>query len=162
MLEANGIRCTRTTTDSTMQVEAIYIDDMKTVSSPYEGHYLHSDVKTHQVKETVLMKKGEFMISTNQANLRPLMETLIPDACDSYFCWGFFDSILQQKEWFSDYVFEDLAADLLKKDASLKAKFDSWKNANPKADSFSQLYFIYKNSPYFETGFKRYPISLKY
>jgi hypothetical protein len=162
MLEANGIRCTRTTTDSAMEVDAIYIDDLKTVSSPYEGHYLHSNVKSHRVKEKVLMKKGEFMISTQQANLRPLMETLLPDACDSYFCWGFFDSILQQKEWFADYVFEDLAVDLLKKDAALKTKFDNWKSANPKADAFSQLYFIYKNSPYFESGFKRYPISLKY
>ncbi|MBK7112469.1 MAG: hypothetical protein IPH60_08485 [Flavobacteriales bacterium] len=39
--------------------------------------------------------------------------------------------MLQQKEWFSDYVFEDIAADLLVKDAALKAAFEAKRNADP-------------------------------
>ncbi|MGY0039706.1 hypothetical protein [Pedobacter sp. NJ-S-72] len=42
------------------------------------------------------------------------METLEPQATDSFFNWNFFDSILDQKEHYSPYVFEDTAAGLLK------------------------------------------------
>ena len=42
------------------------------------------------------------------------METLEPTATDSFFNWNFFDGILQQKEGFSPYVFQDIATELLK------------------------------------------------
>ena len=41
------------------------------------------------------------------------MATFEPEAADSWFSWNFFDAVLQRKEYFSSYVFEDLAADLL-------------------------------------------------
>ena len=162
MLELNGATINRIAQDSTANCKSIYIDDYTTTSAPYEGHYLHSNVRSHSIDEKIWMKRGDYLVSTKQKSLRTIMETLMPDAVDSYFCWGFFDSILQEKEWFSSYVFEDLADLLLKKDELLAAKFTNWKKDHPKADSYSQLYFIYQNSPYFEKGFKRYPIRLLY
>ena len=53
------------------------------------------------------------------AAARYLVETLEPQATDSFFAWGFFDSILQQKEHYSDYVFEDVAADFLTKNPAV-------------------------------------------
>ena len=89
-----------------------------------------------------------------------VMEILEPRCADSYFAWGFFDTMLQQKEWFSDYVFEDIAADLLVKDAALKAAFEAKRNADPAfaKDAWAQLYFIYQRSPYFEPNYRRYPV----
>ncbi len=81
---------------------------------------------------------------------------------DSYFNWEFFDSILQQKEWFSSYVFEDIAEKLLAENSQLKNDFEKWKSDNPKADEFSQLYYVYSNSEYFEKSFRRYPVRIIY
>jgi hypothetical protein len=39
--------------------------------------------------------------------------------------------VLGQKEYFSDYVFEDIAADLLKKDPDLRKKLDDEKAKDP-------------------------------
>jgi hypothetical protein len=39
-----------------------------------------------------------------------VIETLEPAAHDSFFRWGFFNSVLEKKEAYSDYVFEDSAA----------------------------------------------------
>ena len=50
----------------------------------------------------------------NQVANRFLIETLEPQAEDSYFAWNFFDGILGQKEGYSAYAFEDIAADYLK------------------------------------------------
>jgi len=51
------------------------------------------------------------------------VETLEPTAPDAFFAWNFFDGILSQKEYYSDYVFEDVAADLLRNDAALRKVF---------------------------------------
>ena len=56
------------------------------------------------------------------------LEALTPASNDSYFCWGFFDSFLQQKEWFSSYVFEDIAADILNKQFDDENKKDEQSN----------------------------------
>ena len=162
LLEGNGIICNRVQHDSLSKCQSIIIDDYKTTSAPYEGHYLHSNITTHSIDEFVNVAKGDYMISTNQPTIRILMEVLTPDAVDSYFAWGFFDSILQEKEWFLDYVFEDIAEKLLKENNDLKMKFEKWKLENPNKDSFNQLFFIYQNSPYFEKGFKKYPVRLIY
>jgi hypothetical protein len=57
-------------------------------------------------------------------------------------------------------VFEDVAADLLKKDPELRKKLDDEKLKDPKlANSASaQLNFVYHNSPYFEKTYLRYPV----
>lgn len=77
-----------------------------------------------------------------------------------FFSWNFFDSILAQKEHFSAYVFEDVAADLLRKDAALKQKLEERKKADEAfaKNGAAQLEFIYKNSPYSEKSYLRYPV----
>jgi hypothetical protein len=91
-----------------------------------------------------------------------ILETLTPRAIDSYFCWGFFDSFLQQKEWFSDYLYEDQAADILQKDPQLKADFEKWKSENPGIDAYSKLNYIYRKSNNFEKTYMRYPVFFIY
>jgi hypothetical protein len=65
--------------------------------------------------ETLQFKKGDYLVPTKQTGVKFLLETLEPEAIDSYFNWNEFDGILGQKEYFSDYVFEDTAAELLRK-----------------------------------------------
>ena len=95
------------------------------------------------------------------APVRYLLETLEPQATDSFFAWGFFDSVLQQKEHFSDYVFEDLAADLLAQDPLLRQRLESLKRQNPPfaASGPAQLEWVYLNSAHHETGNNRYPVA---
>ena len=84
-----------------------YIGDYKTPSRPYEGHYLHSNVKLNPVDMKVKFYAGDYVVYTNQALNRYIVETLEPQGVDSFFAWNFFDSVLGEKEYFSDYVFED-------------------------------------------------------
>ena len=98
--------------------------DYKTGSNPYEGHYLHSNVEVDQKTENVLFYRGDYVIYTNQASNRYIIETLEPQAPDAFFAWNFFDGILQRKEYFSSYVFEDLAVEILKKNPQLQESLD--------------------------------------
>lgn len=148
------------TQERTGRVEVQRILDHTDARSPFEGHYLHSKITTAREWETWVMQPGDVLVPMGHATDALVMEILEPRCADSFFAWGFFDSILQQKEWFSGYVFEDIAADLLKKDPALKATFDAIRANDPEfaKDAWAQLYFIYRHSPYFEPGFRRYPV----
>ncbi len=129
--------------------------------APYEGHYLHTNVKLREEKQEVQFLEGDYIIKTNQQAFKFIVETLEPQAPDSYFAWNFFDAILQQKEYFSDYIFEETALELLNANATLKAELA----ARQKQDSafaknvYSQLDFIYKQSAHYEKTHKRYPVA---
>lgn len=159
-LQNNQIEFTRFKKDTIIQVEVNHIKDFKTRTNPYEGHYLHYNTTVNSSLENMKFFKGDIYVSTNQNGVRYLLETLEAEATDSFFNWNFFDTILQQKEGFSSYVFEDLAEKYLAENASLKLKFqDKLRNdeaftKNPRA----QLNFIYKNSPHYEKAHLRLPV----
>lgn len=159
-LKNNNIQLKEIQKDSLITVEEYRIKDYKTVKNPYEGHYLHFDTQTDANTVKKSFRKGDFIVSTNQAGVKYLLETLEPTATDSFFNWNFFDAILGQKEYFSDYVFEDTAAELLKKDPKLKANFEKKKNEDSAfaKDGDAQLRWVYEHSPYFEPTVKLYPI----
>lgn len=159
-LKWNGISMTRIDSDTIMQVDFSYIESYKTSESPYEGHYVHSDIMTRDSRGSIPFFEGDWLIPTNQAGKRYLVEVLEPEGEDSFFAWNFFDSILQQKEWFSDYVFEEKAEELLAKDSELKKTFEEaiQKDSTLKNSRWNQLYWIYKHSPYYEKSANRYPV----
>ena len=161
LLKLNNVKIEQLKTDTKITVESYYIGDFKTVTRPYEGHYLHSAVKLNPVAQTLQYYAGDFVVYVNQFTNRYIVETLEPQATDSFFNWNFFDSILDMKEHYSAYVFEDTAAELLKNNPKLKAQLDEKKATDTvfAKSGAAQLEFVYKNSDYYEKTHNRYPVS---
>jgi hypothetical protein len=159
-LRLNGVQMEKMDKDTVIEVETYFLDKFETSSRPYEGHYNHSDTKVTSRKTKVQFFKGDWKISTRQIARRYLIETLEPQSNDSFFTWNFFDSVLQQKEWFSDYVFEEKAEELLKNDSELNKEFESVLAAdkNLQNNHWNQLYWLYRHSPYYEKTINRYPV----
>ncbi|MBK7112903.1 MAG: hypothetical protein IPH60_10715 [Flavobacteriales bacterium] len=159
-LALDNVPMERLDAERSYQGEVHRIMDFETTSGPYEGHYLHHGIPPTTEREEVTGRPGDVLVPMGHPTDQLVMEILEPRCADSYFAWGFFDTMLQQKEWFSDYVFEDIAADLLVKDAALKAAFEAKRNADPAfaKDDWAQLYFVYQRSPYFEPNYRRYPV----
>ncbi len=159
-LKRNNMAMKEIAQDSTISVELYRITDYKTVKNPYEGHYLHYETKTKSEFKNVNVRKGDYLVSTKQAGVKYLLETLEPEATDSFFNWNFFDAILGQKEYFSDYVFEDTAAELLKNNQVLRTGFEMEKISNPEfaKNGTAQLEWIYKHSDYYERSVGLYPV----
>jgi hypothetical protein len=156
LLQLNGVEMKRLRADVALDLEMYYIEDYKNGSTPYEGRYLKSQVKLKAEMQKVNFYEGDYLVFTDQIKNRYIIETLEPQATDSFFAWNFFDSTLGQKEHFSDYVFEDVAAQLLKDDPKLAEdlKLEKLKNLA----NFSALDWVYRNSKYYEKTHKRYPI----
>ncbi len=160
LLKLNKIQYSLIQKDTLIEVETYKIDSYQTSKSPYEGHYVHYNTKISKSNKKVKFNSGDYIFFSNQTGVKYLLETLEPEAIDSYFNWNFFDAILQQKEWYSAYVFEDLATDILKQNPILKENFEKKKMEEPKfAESGSaQLDWIYRNSIYFESSYLTYPV----
>lgn len=160
LLKSNNCQYKTIKNDTIIEVESYKIVDYKTATSAYEGHYNHRNTQVSKSRQKITFFKGDYIFTTQQNAVKFLLETLEPEAVDSYFNWNFFDTILQQKEGFSDYVFEDLAYSFLKENPSIKArlnekiKSDIQFGSNPEA----QLEWIYKNSPYYEKTHFQYPV----
>lgn len=159
-LKNNKVEMTQLTEDRFYDVEMYYIDNYETGKTPYEGHYLHSNVKVKKVSQKVQFFKGDYWIDMGQIQNRYIVETLEPQAPDSYFAWNFFDGILQRKEYFSPYVFEDSAMEILEKNPTLKAELEAKKAEDEKfaKSAYAQLMFIYERSELAEKTYKRYPV----
>jgi hypothetical protein len=160
LLKLNNVQMQQFKNDTLIDVEAYHIDDYKSLPRPYEKHHKNSGVKVSVMNQKIRFLKGDYIIWLNQKANRYLVEMLEPTGDDSFFAWNFFDAVLQQKEGYSDYRWDDLAAEVLKKDPALKAKLEEKKKADEKfaANGSAQLDFIYKNSPYYEPGHNRYPV----
>lgn len=160
LLKLNGVKMQRLLKDTMITVEAYHIEDYKTSPRAYEKHYRHYDVKVSSKQQAIQFLEGDYIIYTGQRADRFLVEMLEPTGDDSYFSWNFFDAVLQQKEGYSDYRWEDVAAEYLKQHPELKQQMEEKKRSDAKfaASAAAQLEFVYKHSSWYEPAHLRYPV----
>ncbi len=159
-LVANQIDFFEVQKDTTLQVESYRIADFKTRDMPYEGHYLHYGTRVTSSFPNLHIAKGDLVVPTAQDGIRYILETLEPQAPDSFFNWNFFDTVLQQKEGFSPYVFEDTALQMLEENHGLKQAFLKKKEGDVDFASswYAQLDWLFKKSDHYEQAHMQYPI----
>jgi hypothetical protein len=160
-LQWNGVQLERLAEDRVVSALAYRIESVASRPGPYEGHLFHDEVTVSSKAVTVHARAGDVLVHLNQPAARYAAETLEPQAHDSYFRWGFFNSILEKKEAFSDYVFEDTALEMLQSEPLLREAFDLWKTQNPYKldDQQAVLGFIFANGQrHAEPERRRYPV----
>lgn len=159
-LKWNDVKMEPLKKDQILNVELYRIKDFESSPAPYEGHYLHSKTKVEKTTKDWPFQEGDYIVYTNQICNRYIIETLEPQAPDSWFSWNFFDSILMQKEYFSPYVFEDLAAEYLNQNPVIRKELEEAKTKDPELakSAYAQLAFVYKRSPHYERTHQIYPV----
>ena len=160
-LRWNGVALQEIESETTIDVEAYRVASYRTRATPFEGRHLHEELALTTERFGYAARRGDVIVPLDQDRARYVVETLEPLAHDSFFRWGFFDSVLNRKERFSDYVFEDVAEELLESEPGLRQRFEAWKAENPALLSSSEavLGFIYENCQrYREPEHMRVPI----
>ncbi|WP_224490231.1 M14 family metallopeptidase [Robertkochia flava] len=161
LLRLNGIEMELLKKDTTLKAESYKIKGYKTRTSAYEGHYPHYSTS---VEKSVVTKTFEahlyYLIPLRQEGIRYLLETLEPEATDSFFNWNFFDTILQQKEGFSPYVWEDKAKAILDNDPELAQAFEKKRSSDKefRENWYAQLDWLHKHSHNYEKAHLQYPV----
>lgn len=160
LLKLNNVQMERLKKDTLVEVNSYHITSLRSLSRAYEKHHRNYEVSVSDKMEKIQFLKGDYIIQLNQPANRYLTEMLEPTGDDSFFSWNFFDAILQQKEGYSDYRWNEIAESYLKNHAELKIELEEKKKSDSvfARNSSAQLDFIYKNSPYYEPAHLRYPV----
>jgi len=160
-LQWNGVRLRPLATDQRLRVRAYRVVSVVSRPQPYEGRTFHDVVEVAPEFIPYDARAGDCLVELDQPQARYAVETLEPQAHDSFFRWGFFNSVLEKKEHFSDYVFEDTALEMLQDDPELNARFAQWKATHPELLGNQQavLDFIFSaGRQHHEPGWMRYPV----
>ncbi len=160
LLKLNKVDMQQLKKDTIIEVTVQRIDDYKTAPRQYEMHHANTEVKLTTSLQKIKFNKGDYYILLNQVANRFLIETLDPTSEDSYFTWNFFDAMLGQKEGFSGYAFEDIAAAYLKTNPELQNKLAQRRATDTTfaKSANAQLNYVFQQSPYFEPMSMRYPV----
>jgi hypothetical protein len=160
LLALNGVRMRRLLHDTLMTVETYHIAGFESYPRAYEKHHKNTAIKVTTDQEPIHFLKGDYIITTDQPARRFLVEMLEPTAEDSYFAWNFFDAILQQKEGYSDYRWEDVAEVWIKDHPDVMAALEEKKKSDSAfaRNGRAQLNFVYHRSPWYEPAHLRYPV----
>jgi hypothetical protein len=97
-LQWNGVEMARFDEASTVEAQYYHIVSVTSRPNAYEGHMYHDDVQLEARTGSFTVQPGDYFIPLKQANARYAVETLEPQGHDSFFRWGFFNSVLEKKE----------------------------------------------------------------
>lgn len=159
-LQLNNVKMNRLKKDTTIKVEAYHIEKYESLSRAWEKHHFNYDIQLRTDTMEMKFLQGDYIIYTEQSADRYIVETLEPSGDDSYFAWNFFDAVLQQKEGYSSYRWEDVAAAYLQQHPELQQQLDEKRKTDTSFahSADAQLNFVYKHSPYYEAAHLRYPV----
>lgn len=127
-------------------------------TQPFEGRFQPRFTVT-ATKENRTLPAGTAIVPLDQVGAKLAMTLLEPQAPDSFARWGLFNNVFEQKEYFEIYSMEPVAAEMLRKDPSLKQEFEE-RLKDPKfaASASQRLNFFFERSPYADAALNRYPV----
>lgn len=160
-LQAHGVPMQRAARAGQLPAQAWRVTQFNKRARPFEGRHLHDELQLQAEPITAQVAAGDWLLPLGGVHDRFIVEVLEPQGMDSFFRWAFFDSVLDKKEHYSDYLFEDEAERLLDAEPGLRARFEAWKAAHPDqlGDARAVLDFIYTQAQrYAEPEWCRYPV----
>ncbi len=157
-LEMHGVKFERIAKPLTVEVESYRLTEPKWSPNPFENR-LPMAFKSASFTETRTFPGNSVLVPLNQEAGNVAIHLLEPNAPDSLVFWGFFNAVFEQKEYFSDFVMEKIAAEMLAKDTQLRKEFEEkLKDENFAKSPRMRLNFFYERSPYSDKRIGIYPV----
>jgi murein tripeptide amidase MpaA len=157
-LQLHGIKFERTTREFMIEVESYRLTEPKWASAPFENRLVLS-CKPVPITEVRTFPANSVLVPMDQETANVAIHLLEPNSQDSLLYWGFFNAIFEQKEYFSDYIMEKIAAEMLAKDENLRKEFEEkLKDEKFAKSARARLNFFYERSPYSDKRIGIYPV----
>jgi hypothetical protein len=151
----------RKLTSATAGVDAEVFRATKVTYSPgtFESHTAVT-LEGQWTRERRDVPAGSLFVPIAQARSLMLMSLLEPKDPDALVTWGFFNTAFERKEYMEAYVAEDVAEEMLKKDAALRQEFAKRlsEDAEFARSPAARLEFFYRRHPSWDERYSLYPV----
>jgi hypothetical protein len=139
--------------------EQLSVQSYEFAKMPFEGR-MRVTATFKREKVTTQVKRGAMVVETNQALGMLAVALLEPEGPDSYFSWGFFNTVFQRTEYIENYAIIPLAEKMMVDQPELKAEFEAKLKADKTFadDPRARLDFFYKKTPYYDKTYLQYPV----
>ncbi|CCQ12071.1 FIG00951757: hypothetical protein [Pseudoalteromonas luteoviolacea B = ATCC 29581] len=149
--------------DQDIKIKQASVKSFKFDKLPFEGRTRVSATFTYNTLHEVDLS-GWYQVNTQQPAGELAVHLLHPEAPDSYFQWGEFNTIFQRTEYVENYALEPYARTLLKENPALALEFDTIVRENKgfASDPEARLAWLYEKSPFYDNAYLKYPILIGY
>jgi hypothetical protein len=159
IMKLHGVKVQKIDDDARYIVEKYKFSNVSFADRPYEGRFIPNyDMKLFV--DTADVRKGSFLIETNQRTFGIIAYLLQPESNESFVKWGTMNQIFERKEYFEDYAMLPIAEEMYKNDPAIREEF----NEKIKSDEHfrnsvtERLSFFYERSPYYDARYNIYPV----
>jgi murein tripeptide amidase MpaA len=159
-LEVHGVafkRMTQRLVDA--QVEAFRAQRVQFSPAPFEGR-MRVQLDGTWSAEASSIEAGALFVPVAQRLARLVVALFEPRAPDSFAAWGFFNACFEQKEQLEAYVAEQIAAEMLAGDPSLRHEFEARLRNEPAfaASPSDRLEFFLRRHSSWDRRYNLYPV----
>ncbi len=158
-LRLHGIQFTTIGNAAERPVQTFRADAVKFSARSNESHQT-VELSGQWRNETRSVPAGSLFVPIAQPKARLVMAILEPQAPDSLLQWGFFNTAFERKEYMEAYVAEEVARDMLGRDAALRAQFEQRIASDPDFSNNPQarLEFFAKRHASWDERYQLYPV----
>ena len=159
-MKQHGVELETLTESREIKLEFSTVENYKMGTQPYEGMMRVQSSDLNREYKTLSLNPGSVRIKTDQSLGELVVILLEPESVDSFFQWGYFNTIFTQTEYMESYIMEPLMTKMLAEDSDLKKRFEDKKGAEPDfAKSPRAIYqWFYAQTPYFDQNWKVIPV----
>jgi len=160
ILKAHGIEFFIIDRKQNVDIESYQFVNQKWSSSSFEGRQGLQSFDLIKSERKMEFEAGAMVIPVHQRALKVLVYLLEPKADNSLASWGFFNSIMERKEYAETYVMEKIAREMIAKNPDLLNEFEEWKKDNPEQvkSQWMQTMWFFEKTPYWDRKKDVYPI----
>jgi murein tripeptide amidase MpaA len=128
-------------------------------AAPFEGR-MRVQLDGVWSQEAVTVEAGALFVPVGQPLARLVVALFEPRAPDSFAAWGFFNACFEQKEQLEPYVAEQIAAEMLARDAHLREEFNARLRSDPEfaASPSERLEFFLRLHSSWDSRYNLYPV----
>lgn len=160
-LKINKVEMFRLSKDTSLTVNAYYIENHKWARRANNGHFFNSEFTTRTESQKIDYYAGDYVIPVNQDCNQLIVNQLEPLGADSYFRWNYFDNIMENREWFSPHpVLEAKMVAYMEKHPEVRKDLEKAISENPDmANSrYAQMGYLYE-TVWANKWVNRYPVT---
>jgi hypothetical protein len=162
-LSLHGVSVNKLVGENTQPLKQAKINEHSFAKSPFEGRFRVTATFDYKPAINVNLD-GWFEVTTQQKAGELAVHLLHPEAPDSFFSWGEFNTIFQRTEYMENYALIPFARNMLKEKPKLALQFDQKLKTEKSfaSDADARLDWLYQHSPFYDEAYLKYPILMSF